>query len=506
MKKTISINISGIVFYIEEAGYNLLKQYLDNIRSQFSDQEEAEMVIEDVELRVAELFTIILGESKTAITTMDVEAVIAQMGDASEYAYEEEEDKAETKTRVEYRDAPKKKLYRDPENGNFAGVATGLAQYFNVDPAVMKVIFILFTFFFGPGLLIYIVLWIVLPKVDSTTDRLKMKGRPITVDNITKEVNEAGERISSSSKKFAKSISESADNTVSKVARVISKLIGIGFIAFAIFWLVSFLVFTVGQFGIVGSNDQNEILSLFDLSDLVLNSGTSTFWAWFGIYTVALSVICAFILFGLMLLLQVKSKSTKRASLFLFFTFFIGCIICIIIGGRTGLDFVEDEYQETEVLTLDTTSIQLNWAEFGTTAREYSGELKREDIIQITDSTISLPIERIKIYPSKDSLTHIYTRFGAHGNTSSAAIKRIDNMDFEVTEKNGTLEVPSSFTFPYSDRIRNQSAEVIIELPENTTIFRESNGEVIPYKILKGERPIRIYRIENRNYDYRDFD
>lgn len=57
-----------------------------------------------------------------------------------------------------------KKLYRDEYHKKIAGVCAGLAEYFNVDVAVVRVLFVLALIFHGGGLLIYIVLWIALPK------------------------------------------------------------------------------------------------------------------------------------------------------------------------------------------------------------------------------------------------------------------------------------------------------------------------------------------------------
>ncbi len=67
-----------------------------------------------------------------------------------------------------------KKLYRDEYHKKIAGVCAGLAEYFNIDVAIVRVVFVLALIFHGGGFLIYVIFWIVLPKkplyIDPTVD------------------------------------------------------------------------------------------------------------------------------------------------------------------------------------------------------------------------------------------------------------------------------------------------------------------------------------------------
>ncbi|MGB3585619.1 MAG: PspC domain-containing protein, partial [Tunicatimonas sp.] len=274
MKRNISINISGIIFHVEEDGYELLRNYLDAITSYFSNYEDSKEITDDIESRIAEIFLKKLNSAKQVITKEDVAGVVATMGSVEDFAaqdYGEEEAytfaDAGTQTdnrtfreepeegRRLYRDTQRKilggvaagvahyfrtdplwvrlllilflfadafitfgvldtitfityivfwivvpgrpnleqnekmkKLFRNPDDKVLGGVASGIAAYFGADPTVFRLLFVLTIFFGGAGLIIYIVLWIITPQALTLTDRMQMKGEPVTLSNIESSV------------------------------------------------------------------------------------------------------------------------------------------------------------------------------------------------------------------------------------------------------------------------------------------------------------------------------
>lgn len=189
MKKTISINISGTIFNIDEDGYEKLYQYLSLINKHFSSYEEKEEIVKDIESRIAELFLEMLGKSRKVITIKDVEKLISIMGDISDFeAIEDEQsDNGSGTTEKEKKKESKKsqkptKLFRDGKRKILGGVATGIAYYFQIDPVWIRLLFIILTlgFFIIPpisGFMIfsYIVLWIILPESEELKDEKKIK-------------------------------------------------------------------------------------------------------------------------------------------------------------------------------------------------------------------------------------------------------------------------------------------------------------------------------------------
>ncbi|HEU5145856.1 MAG TPA: PspC domain-containing protein, partial [Chryseosolibacter sp.] len=175
MKKNISINISGIIFHIEEDGYENLKKYLESINRYFSTFEDSSEILADIESRIAEIFLSKLNAEKQVITAEDVTSLIATMGSVSDFKAVEDPGEKETTgfntgTSGSAFDAgaqatyvPPKQLYRDQKRKILGGVCSGLGSYFNVDPLWIRLLFAALLFVYGITALIYIVMWIVVP-------------------------------------------------------------------------------------------------------------------------------------------------------------------------------------------------------------------------------------------------------------------------------------------------------------------------------------------------------
>jgi hypothetical protein len=127
MKKTLSINVSGIIFHIEEDGYDTLRKYLDSINRYFSSFEDSSEIIADIENRIAEIFLSRLNEGKQVITAEDVAQLIVIMGNVNDFKAAEENEfageqaKKETKARST-QPSESKKLVRDQSHKVLGGV------------------------------------------------------------------------------------------------------------------------------------------------------------------------------------------------------------------------------------------------------------------------------------------------------------------------------------------------------------------------------------------------
>ena len=177
MKKNISINISGIIFHIEEDGYENLRRYLDSINKYFSTFEDSTEIMADIESRIAEIFLSKLNEGKQVITLEDVNALITTMGSVSDFKAAEETDagsgpssapppphaNAGSATGAAYTYAPPKSLMRDQKRKILGGVCSGIANYMNVDALWVRLIFAILAFAWGLTIFIYIIMWIVVP-------------------------------------------------------------------------------------------------------------------------------------------------------------------------------------------------------------------------------------------------------------------------------------------------------------------------------------------------------
>ncbi len=172
MKKNISINISGIIFHIEEDGYEGLKKYLESINRYFASFDDSSEILADIESRIAEIFLSKLHEGKQVITSEDVSSLITTMGSVSDFKAAEEQEFAQEaqqeephakQTQSTYTPPQQKRFMRDQQRKILGGVCAGLGNYFNVDPVWIRILFALLVFGYGLIFIAYIVLWIVIP-------------------------------------------------------------------------------------------------------------------------------------------------------------------------------------------------------------------------------------------------------------------------------------------------------------------------------------------------------
>lgn len=191
MEKTISITIGRAIFMIEEDAYDRLDKYLSSLKKYFSSLADSQEIVADIESRIAEKFLEKIKEGKRqAVNLSDVEEVASSMGEASDMSKEEDGVEKED-SKKENSDIPKR-FFRNSDDVVIAGVASGLAAYFGIDPLVIRLIFILLTVFGGgSGILIYIILWVITPEAKTASEKLEMRGKSVTIEKIEKSIKEA---------------------------------------------------------------------------------------------------------------------------------------------------------------------------------------------------------------------------------------------------------------------------------------------------------------------------
>lgn len=240
MKKNISINISGIIFHIEEDGYKKLKDYLDSINKYFSSYDDSEEIIADIESRIAEIFLEKLDEEgKQVISNADIDLLISTMGKISDFeAMEEEagftpagepkEPKTESRStnNSQQTSYEKRRLYRDLNNQIVGGVSSGLANYFNADPIWFRIGFLLLLGT-GFGLLGYIILWIVTPGSNELKED----------DSIKKFYRDPDDRVLGG---VASGLANyfRTDAIVFRILFIVLIFGGVGIIAYVVLWII----------------------------------------------------------------------------------------------------------------------------------------------------------------------------------------------------------------------------------------------------------------------------
>ena len=183
MKITVSINLGGYSFNIDEDAYSELKLYLKNLELHLAGEESYSEILSDIESRMAELFRARLTTYKQVINMFDVKEVIAIMGRPEDFS------EAESSSRKDRFTSPgPHRMYRDPDHRIIGGVCSGIGAYWDIEPWIVRVIFFAIACAGGIGLLIYLILYIVLPEAKSTSQKIEMKGEPVNINNIKEAV------------------------------------------------------------------------------------------------------------------------------------------------------------------------------------------------------------------------------------------------------------------------------------------------------------------------------
>lgn len=198
MNKTININLGGYAFIIDEDAFETAHNYLNTLTRHFGGSDSAAEIMQDIETRMGELISRNKG-TRTIVSKIDVVEAIAILGTPEELKdidFTEPLTKKD-KAHADFHFKTGKRLYRDPDDKIIGGVCSGLAAYFGIHDVVwMRVGFVILTMLFGTSLILYLVLWAIVPPARTVSDRLEMMGEPTNVNNIAKIVREEIEELS----------------------------------------------------------------------------------------------------------------------------------------------------------------------------------------------------------------------------------------------------------------------------------------------------------------------
>lgn len=183
MNEVTKIHLGRQAFTVSVAAYKELRHYLDAIEKRVHDRD----VVEEVEVRMAELLAEHGISGDKVILPDDVAYLKEQLGDPKDF----QEGADEVEDAVNAKPAEGKRLFRDTDNAMLAGVAAGLANYLGIDALLIRILFVIGVFTGGWGILIYLLLWLLVPEAKTPSDRLQMAGRPVTIDSLKEVVGRA---------------------------------------------------------------------------------------------------------------------------------------------------------------------------------------------------------------------------------------------------------------------------------------------------------------------------
>jgi len=262
MKKVVKVSIGTIAFTVEEDGYLILKGYLEELNEHYRGMQNGNEIVEGIEERIADLF-IEKGGRGSIITSAVVNEVITLLGRPDVIDEEISETTYRTRRGPSYSRADKR-LYRDPDNKMIGGVCSGLAAYFNIDTAIVRVIFLVLLFFswvpfviipfagvHGAGgsfiFLAYIIMWIAIPEARTVQQKFAMRGEKPDLSNIQRNIEKGARRVGRDIRRAGANSAPAINDVfrvLSKIFATILVLISIGGILLFSFLLLGVEIFS----------------------------------------------------------------------------------------------------------------------------------------------------------------------------------------------------------------------------------------------------------------------
>lgn len=185
MKITVSINLGGYSFNIDEDAYAELKRYLRNLERHFAEEESSSEILSDIETRISEIFRSKITSFKQVINIEDVNQAISVMGTPEDISDNDQKSSGEKFSSRGYH-----RMYRDPDHRIIGGVCAGMGAYWNIDPIIVRIIFLALVLAGGIGAIVYLILYIVIPEAKTTAQKIEMKGDPVNIHNIKEAVKQ----------------------------------------------------------------------------------------------------------------------------------------------------------------------------------------------------------------------------------------------------------------------------------------------------------------------------
>lgn len=515
MNKTVNINLAGIFFHIDEDAYLKLQRYLEAIKRSFTDSQGRSEIISDIEARIAELFSERIQNEKQVVGVKLVDEVITIMGQPEDYLVDDEifEDEPK-KHNYQQKSTSTRRLFRDTDNSYVGGVSAGLGHYFGIDALWIRIVWFLLIFGAGTGILLYILLWALIPEAKTTAEKLTMTGDPVNISNIEKKIKDGIDTVSETVKNVDlkkhgdklkegfDSVSDNISETVKSVdfqkqssklksssqnffdgigsiimffLKVIAKFIGIILIIVGISALIALIIafFTVGITDVIHFPG----MDLIDAS----NAANLPIWLMSLLLFFAVGIPFFFVFYlGLKILVN-NLKSIGNVAKFTLLGLWLMAIIGLVITGvKQATEHAYDSsiVQADETINIasgDTLKLKMNSHE---EYNKYMNRYRRDYKISRNENNqkiISAPDIRLMVKSTTDSLASIKVRAFAKGSSYDLARERAQNINYNYTIVNNELKLDSYLLTEVSNKFSDQHIEIILYLPEGAIFYADDN-------------------------------
>ena len=510
------MNLSGIVFHIEEDAYDKLNRYLSTIKGYFKNAEGCDEIMNDIEARIAEMLQGKISSIKQAILLADVESMMTVMGKPEDFAGESESAKSDynkqesSETKGADSSNKIKRVFRDPDDKVLAGVCSGIASYFGFDPIWLRAAFAISFFVFGSGLLLYIILIIIIPKAKNTAEKLEMRGEKVDINNIVKAVNEEFEDFkgrvkdigtdlnSPENKKRVKSSMQKALDFIvglfESIFKVVAKITAFVLVFIGTILMIGLLatIFGWGTISVFGTAGDAVHFSLYQLSSAVLPADMPNTFVVIGLILFVGIPLIAMIYGGVKYLFGIKQKNSiaKYTANILWLC---GLILIIYIGLQLGADFTEQATTKQNI-NIDQPPKNTLYLDLKSMADEdedlqFTGQRDRRlhlgdwAMISKDENKFRLGYPTLNIVASTTDSFELVAIKSAQGYNKKESAHRAKNITYTVVQEDSTVTFNSYFDIENTDKLRAQNVKLVLKVPLNKNVFLSKSMKKIIFDI-----------------------
>jgi phage shock protein PspC (stress-responsive transcriptional regulator) len=501
MNKTVTINISGIIFHIEEDAYERLNRYLATIRSYFSSSDGRDEIMADIESRIAELLQEKISPSKQVVTMADVDHVVGIMGKPEEFAGEDAHaNSGGNNAGEEYQgERLRRRLFRDPDHKVLGGVCSGIANYFGMDVVWIRIILVALTFLGFSGVLVYIILWIAVPEARTTTEKLQMRGETVDINNISKTVKEEAEHIKNRAKDFGQNMRSRGKATggrandavydfFSALGAVLVRVIGFIMVCFS-----TGILFAIAA-GVLGFNAAGNTETLSEKMEGVFDKPGMVGLTWFSLF-LAIGVPLIMLMYkGIKMLFAIKYHN-KWINISAGILWVTGIALCTYVGLKTGASF--DSYSEAKDHRFiaqpkqDTLYVSLNMNNkynspgflVDNSEKTNRISINGSEIIREGDKKIFFGDVKVHIIHNHADTMEVLVVNSSNGPDTYEAKRLASLINYEYTVKDSAILLNSYFTVGVKEKWRNQSVDVYIKLPKGKVVYLDPTVKEVLFDV-----------------------
>ena len=534
MNKTVTINISGIIFHIEEEAYERLSKYITTIKGYFSNTDGGNEIMSDIEARIAEMLQGKTSAIKQVVLMSDVDYVMDSMGKPEEFASDEQNHNQETSSthstgsgttsafgkeqHNEYNEPVKKRLYRDADSKVLGGVCSGIGHYFDFDPVWLRIALACLLFFAGTGVLLYIILWIAIPEAKTVSEKFAMKGEKADINNISKAVKEEAEQLKKRMEKYGKEFSTYAKdnkdlprNTLEKILDFIGDVlrnVGRTLLKFiALFMVIVGIIFFLGLFTTVFGLSMADNTNGGDWIDMLLLDGKDFYLGIIGLALFAGIPIMMMIYSGIEILFKINYRN-RWVNMTAGMIWFVGLSLMLYVGIKTGSDFNktakiresitiiphETMYLKMHAMAVKSHEINISDEDLDndedikdlrlSIKRKFKKDYDENYVLGKRDgNTYLLGRAQLKIIKSQSDKYELIIVKEAKGGEKKKASERAQNINYKVIQTDSIIEFDNLFEVMNADKFRAQDVTVVLKVPVGKTIFLDKSVENLIYDI-----------------------